>query len=461
MDFRAPVSAAAAVASGGLAGFVLTNPRNRAWIINASDREIDRWLSSQPTGVVAALVLAVVTVAGLQRSGSRRASWLVAALCALVLIGARWAVPQVSGIDALIVLHFAKTSAAGILIGCAVAAVWGRWWPQLALTLGVAIAFVLASVQRLPRAGADYLEPATESTSTIGEPPLWLLLGVLLLTLMAAALAQPRFRVQTPEGTVLLTALVGALVLAVLNRVLGAWIDDQEFGEPMTVWMIVALSIAVLLASTAVIAHRFTQVDGRFLLTATGATAAAVPVLDDLRVQPVTTSAPALLAVGVLALVAGIGVAVRVPPHRRKPEWGLSLSALVPLVSAIWPAFGEDSVSLLLELVLLNVGIGFALAAALPVSAPVAALGFVLPFASLVFVSATNIPRSRVVYSGEYDSLGQRMITTGFDERLPSSPASAAASDHLAGVAMLLVVGFCIYWVREQHRAWGETQQRD
>ncbi|WP_072691002.1 hypothetical protein [Rhodococcus marinonascens] len=461
MDIRAPISAAAAVASGGLAGFVLTNPRNRAWTINASDREIDRWLSSQPTGVVVALVLAVIAVAGLQRSGSRRASWLLAAVCALVLTSVAWAVPYASGIDTLIALHFAKTAAAGILMGSVVAAVWGRRAPQLALALGVSTAFVLASAQRLPRAEAAYLEPATRSTSTIGEPPLWLLLGVLVLALLAAVAAQSRFRVQTPDGTVLLTALVGALVLAVLNRLLGAWIDDQEFGEPMTVWLIVALSLALILACTAVIAHRFTHVDGRFLLASTGVAAAAMPVLDDLRSTPVTTPVSALLVVGVLALAAGIGVAVLVPPHLRRPEWGLCLTALVSLVSAIWPAFGETSASLLIELLVLNVGTGFALATALPSSASVAALGFVLPFASLVFVAATTIPRSRVVYSGEYDSVGERMATTGFDTRLPSTPASAAASDHLTGLAMLLVVGFCVYWVRERHSAWGYREPRD
>ncbi|MEV0947954.1 hypothetical protein [Rhodococcus sp. NPDC049939] len=460
MDIRAPISAAAAAASAGLAGFVLTNPRNRAWAINASDREIDRWLSSQPTGAVVALVLAVATVAGLQRAGSRRASWLLAAVCTLVLIGVRWAVPYVSGIDALIALQYTKTAAAGILMGSTVAAVWGRWAQQVALTFGAATAFVLASVHRLPRAGADYLEPAIRSTSTIGEPPLWLLLGALVLALLAAIAAQSKYRVQTPEHTIVLTALVGALTLAVLNRVLAAWIDDQEFGQPMTIWLIVALSLALILVGTAVIAHRFTYVDGRFLLAATGVTAAAVPVLDDLRAQPVATPASTVFVVGLVALVVGMGVAVLVPPNRRRPEWGLYLAALVPLVSAIWPAFGEGSVTLLLELFVLNVGLGFALVAALPVSATVAALGLVLPFASLVFVSAITIPRSRVVYQVEYDSLGQMMVTTGLNVRLPSSPASAESSDHLTGVAMLLVVGFCIYWVRKNHSAWSNTEPR-
>ncbi|TQC46831.1 hypothetical protein EEB14_24015 [Rhodococcus sp. WS4] len=439
MDFREPLSAAAALASGALAGFVLTNPRNRAWTINASDREIDRWLSSQPTGVVVALVLAVVAVAGLQRSGSRRLSWLLAAVCALVLIGARWVVPHASGVDTLIALHFAKTATAGFLLGAAVAAVWGRWAPQLALTLGVAGAFLLASVQRLPRGDAAYVEPASMSTSAIGEPPRWLLVGVLVLAVASAVVARSQFRVQRPDRKTLLTALVGALALALLNRLLGAWIDDQEFGEPMTVWLIVAFSLAVIVTSTALIARRVPGIDGRFLLAATGVTAAAVLVLDDLRTPRVTIPAAALLAVGVFTLAAGIAVSVRVPPKWRRPGWGLCLAALVPLVATVWPDFGNDGVALLIRLAVLGGGTGFALASALPGSAPVAVLGLALPFASLVFVAATTVPRSRVVYSDATTS-----------NRLPSSPASTAASDHLAGVAMLLVVAFCVYAVHER-----------
>ncbi|MFE5700244.1 hypothetical protein [Rhodococcus koreensis] len=442
MDFREPLSAAAALASGALAGFVLTNPRNRAWTINASDREIDRWISSQPTGVVVALVLAVIAVGGLQRSGSRRVSWLLAAACAVVLIGARWAVPGAGGVDTLIALHFAKTATAGFLLGAAVAAVWGRWASQLALTLGVAGAFLLASVQKLPRGDTAYVEPASMSTSAIGEPPQWLLIGVLVLALASAVLARSQFRVQRPERKTLLTALVGALGLALLNRLLGAWIDDQEFGEPLTVWLIVAFSLAVILGVTVLIGRRLPGIDGHFLLAATGVTAAAVLVLDDLRTPRVTTPAPALLAVGVVTLAAGMAVAVRVPPKWRRPGWGLCVAAVVPLVATISPDFGNDGVALLLRLGVLGGGTGFALASALPGSAPVAVLGLALPFASLVFVAATTVPRSRVVYSGAPS-----------EHRLPSSPASTAASDHLAGVAMLLVVAFCVYSLRERHGA--------
>ncbi|MFC9550601.1 hypothetical protein ACFTWF_07085 [Rhodococcus sp. NPDC056960] len=438
MDFREPLSAAAALTSGALAGFVLTNPRNRAWTINASDREIDRWLSSQPTGVVVALVLGVVAVAGLQRSGSRRLSWLLGAGCALVLIGARAVVPDAGGVDTLIALHFAKTATAGFLLGAAVAAVWGRWAPQLALTLGVAGAFLLASVQRLPRGDATYVEPASMSTSAIGEPPLWLLVGVLVLAVASAVVARAQFRVQRPERKTLLTALVGALALALLNRLLGAWIDDQEFGEPMTVWLIVAFSLAVIVAATDLLAHRFPGIDGHFLLAVTGVTAAAVLVLDDLRTPRVTVPAAALLAVGTVALAAGIAVAVRVSPKRRRPGWGLGLAGLVPLVATAWPDFGNDGIALLIRLAVVGGGTGFALAAALPGSAPIAVLGLALPFASLVFVAATTVPRSRVVYAGA-------------EHRLPSSPASTVASDHLAGAAMLLVVAFCVYSVRARH----------
>ncbi|WP_230990104.1 hypothetical protein [Rhodococcus oxybenzonivorans] len=445
MDFREPLSAAAALASGALAGFVLTNPRNRAWAIYASDREIDRWLSSQPTGVVVALVLAVIAVAGLQRSGSRRASWIVAAACALVLIATRSAVAGASGVDTLIALHFAKTATAGILLGAAVAAVWGRWGPQLTLTLGVAGAFVLASVARLPRGDTEYLEPASRSTSAIGEPPMWLLIGTLVLALVCTALAQKQFRVQRPERRTLQTALAAALALALLNRLLGAWIDDHEFGEPLTVWLIIGFCLVVVLVCTEVSARLLPRTDGHFLLAATAVTAAAMPVLDDLRTPRVTTPASAVLIVGVTALALGIAVAVRVPPTLRQPYWGLGLAALVPLSTAIQPDFGSDGVLLLARLLVLCTGMGFALAAALPASAPVAVLGLALPFASLVFVAATTIPGSRVVYAGAYEPLSAVAAFT------PDGPSPAsAASDHLAGIAMLAVVAYCAYSIRSR-----------
>ncbi|MCQ4120789.1 hypothetical protein [Rhodococcus tibetensis] len=450
MDFREPLSAAAALSSGALAGFVLTNPRNRAWAIYASDREIDRWLSSQPTGVVVALVLAVIAVAALQRSGSRRASWVVGAACALVLIGTRSAVAGASGVDTLIVLHFAKTATAGILLGAAVAAVWGRWAPQLTLVLGVAGAFVLASVQRLPRGDTEYLEPASRSTSAIGEPPMWLLLGTLVLALVSAVVAQKQFRVQRPERRTLQTALATALALALLNRLLGAWIDDHEFGEPLTVWMIIALCLVVVLVCTEVSSRLLPGIDGHFLLAATAVTAAAMPVLDDLRTPRVTTPASAVLMVGVIALALGIVLAVRVPPSLRRPHWGLALAALVPLTTAIQPDLGDDGILLLVRLFVLCTGMGFALATALPASAPVAVLGLALPFASLVFVAATTIPGSRVVLEGPHEPLRAIGVLT----RDADTPSSApVASDHLAGIAMLAVVAYCAYSIRSRRRA--------
>ncbi|MFZ2175573.1 MAG: hypothetical protein WAW17_16360 [Rhodococcus sp. (in: high G+C Gram-positive bacteria)] len=449
MDLREPLPAAAALASGALAGFVLTNPRSRAWTINASDREIDRWISSQPTGVAVALVLAVIAVAGLQRSGSRRTAWVVCAVCALALIGARWAVPHVGGIDILIALHFAKTAAAGVLLGASVAAVWGRRPSQLSLTLGVASAFLLASVQRLPRGEAAYLEPTAMSTSAIGEPPVWLLIAVVALAVVSAALAQPQFRVQRPDRRILLAAMAGALALALLNRLLGAWIEDQEFGEPLTIWLIVFFALVLVLACTEVVARRFPGTDGRFLLAATGVTAAAVPVLDHLRNPIVTTPAPLVLGVGVLSLAAGIVVSVRVPSEHRLPERGLCVAALVPAVSTVWPMLGNDGVGLLGRLVVLGAGAGFALASALPGSAPVAALGSALPFASLVFVAATTVPRSLVVYA-----------SPGFEVSIVPSPASTAAADHLAGFAMLIVVAYCASSIRARRGTPEHTEPR-
>lgn len=451
VQFREVLSAVAALHAAALAAFVLLNPRGGHWTINASDRELDRWTSSQPTGVVVGVTLVVITVAGLQRSGSRRAAWALAAVCVGILITARWAVPHVGGVDVLIALHFAKTAAAGILLGAAVAAVWGRMG-RLMLTLGVTSAFILAAVASTRH---DRM-----TTSSIGEPPWWILFAALTLVVVAAVFAGPELRVQRPDRRTIALAIAGALGLAVVNRLLGAWIEGQEYGGQVTIWLVVAVSIAAVLAGTVFIARQFPGTDGRFLLSVTGVTASAMPMVNTLR-SPFTSTSPWLMiVVGFLALAVGLRAAgLGIPVRWRRPELGLAVAALVPLAAAIWPTFGLDGPGLLLRLSVLGLGAGLALGASLPGAAPVAALGFGLPFASLVLAAASTVPSSRIVYSGSYEPLpgipsatanetaNEQALAEAFVKSYRSDQASlewgTSAADHLVGVAMLLVVAFC------------------
>lgn len=426
---RETLSAAAALLTGALAAFVLTNPRSRSWAVYASDRELDRWLSSQPTGVVVGVVLAVITVAGLQRSGSRRMAWVLAALCVVVLTLAKWVVPDIGSIDALIALHFAKTAAAGILLGASAAAAWGSRARQITLVLGVSATYVLAGTARPAPGDGQLLEPARLSTSAIGEPS-WVLLGAAFaLSVVAAIAATRRFRVQRLERSTVMAALGGALALALVNRVLGAWIEDHEFGSQFRIWTVVAVSLALVLAVTVVVARAFPGTDGVFVLATTAVAAGAITVVHDLRAPTVTVHPWFSLGVGVAAVALGM----LLPPRlrlvgRRQTVVGIAIVALAPLVATCAPEFGNDGALLLVRLAVLGLGIGLTVGGSIPESAPNAALALALPFGSLVFAAANTIPLSRVVSIGD-------------DMSSPDTPA------RLAGGAMLLTVLVCGYVV--------------
>lgn len=433
---REGMSAAAALLAGGLAAFVLTNPRNTTWAVYASDRELDRWLSSQPTGVVVGVVLAVIAVAALQRSGSRRAAWVLATLCIVVLTLARWIVPDIGTIDTLISLHFAKTAAAGILLGAAAAAAWGSRPRQIALVLGASATYFLAGIQRPARSDSAHLEPARLSTSAIGEPS-WILLGAaFVLSVAAAIFATKRVRVQHLERSTVLAALGGALALALANRVLGAWIENQEFRSQFRVAVVVTVALALILAITVVVARSFPGTDGVFVLATTAVAAGAITVVNDLRAPIVTVHPWVSLTVGVVAVAGGMAVALSGPAGRylrgrRTAVLGIAVVALAPLATTIAPDFGNDGVLLLVRLAVVGTGVGLAVGGAIPESAPTAALGLALPFGSLVFAAATTIALDRVVAPGDLTSPGD---LTGATRDTPA---------HLAGAAMLLTVLVC------------------
>ncbi|NLU83137.1 hypothetical protein [Rhodococcus sp. HNM0569] len=452
MDPREFVAAAAALCSGALAAFVLTNPRTDAWAVYASDRELDRWLSSQPTGVVVGAILAVLVVGSLQRAGSRRRAWFGALVAVGVLALARWAVTHVGSIDSLIALHLAKTAAAGALLGCAIAAVWTRdprgtrglarlaAPGRVAVTVGTAGTF-LAAVAYRP-SGASFPEPARLSTSALGEPPVWLL--VASATATVAALVVCGGRVQHPARRTLRFCLLAVLGLTVVHRVLGSWIEGREFSSTTTLWVVVAISLAVLCAATLVAARAVGRADGRFVLVATGVAAAAFPVAHDLRGPGEGPHFALVAAVGFVAVAAGAVAALTLP--RVRAQWGLALAAVVLAVAAIAPDFGSDGPLLLTRLAVVGVGAGIALAATFPGGAAVAAFGLALPFASFALAAVASVPRTRVVYESAYSPMPYAPLT---DSPVPTS----TLTDHLVPVAMLVVVAFCAYYSSSVHQA--------
>ncbi|EOM77960.1 hypothetical protein [Rhodococcus rhodnii] len=438
IDVRGAVSAAAAVASGVLAGFVLSNPRADRWAIHASDRELERWLSSQPTGLVVGTLLAVIVVGALQRAGSARRPWIAALACIAVLAATRSALPDVGSIDSLVALHFAKTAAAGVLLGCAVAGVWSRASKtartRVALALAVFATFLLASTIRPPVSPVAYLEPVSRSTSALGEPAWWLLAVAAVATTAAAFATRAADRTQYPTRLTLRACLLGALALAVTHRVLGAWIESREFASTSSLWTAVIVSLVLVCAVTAATARFVGSADGRILLAGTGVVAAAAGVLHDLRTPLVSVPTWAMLTVGVAGCVLGAVAALR----GLAAHWGLAIAALAPAVAAIAPDFGSDGVALLARLFVVGLGGTAALVAALPGGGAVAAFGLSLPFAAFTLVTAASVPRSPTSLF-DVPSLPEG-FEYGFD--VDTVPAATTVSDHLVGVALLAVTAY-------------------
>ncbi|WP_037176427.1 hypothetical protein [Rhodococcus sp. UNC363MFTsu5.1] len=450
---REVLSALSALFSGALAAFVLTNPPGGGWAIYTSDRELSRWLSSQPTGIAVGTVVAVLAYALLQRNGSRRIAWIAMAVATLVLVGARLTTPGIGSIDALIAVHYVKAVAAGVILGAAVAAVWGRRAGQLALVLGVLGTFLTARVFEL-------VFPA-QTTSSIGEPSWWLLGPTLVLALAAAAVADGATRIQRATGRELRLALATAASIALANRALLFWIDRQDYTSRVSSWILIGLSMAVVVALTWFAARTIEVADGRFLLAATGVAAASMPVLVDLGGPFAGVEHWQAVLVGAVAVALGL----RLSMTWRSTIGGLFVVALIPMVGAIWPNLGQDGPMLLVRLAVLGVGAGMAFGSSLPGTAAIAAVGLGIPFVSMVFHSAATVYTGTVAYGGSYD--GAYVPLTGdpmnepFDAMLgmrrePTFTGGSfvdifdipAYDDRVAGIALLIAVLACAVGVR-------------
>ncbi|QNG19958.1 hypothetical protein G4H71_14785 [Rhodococcus triatomae] len=450
MDLRPAVTSLAALASGGLAAFVLTNPRTHAWAIAASEREIERWVDSQPIGVAAGVVAVPVVVGLLQQAGSRRLAWILAAVAAAILCGATYAVPHVAGVDALIAVHFVKTLAAGVLLGAAVAALWGTP-SRLVLALGVLTGFATASSGRFaPSPESAGLLQMT--TSAAGEPPWWLLIAAVVTCLAAVAAAPAGLRIERSTTGVIVTAVIVAFAAAVGHRALTWWIDRNALASDVTLWIAVLVSLALVCAGALLAAARLGVGEGRLILASTGVAAVAALLFQDLRHPLAEVPRGAVLTVTGLSVAAGLAIAGR----WRRPEWGLLLIALIPLAAAIWPEFGTGGPLLLVRLAVFGVGAGLAVGAALPTAPVAAAVGLGLPFVSFVFPTVASATRTM---AGPETILG---ISWEDGETIPRFESSWGT--HMCAVALLLVVLFCAYYVTRrgvdgrERRSVDETQ---
>lgn len=449
---RGVVPALAALPCAVLAAFILTDPPGGRWAVHASDRDLDRWLDAQPTGLAIGVVVTVAACALVQRNGSRRFAWSAVAVGAAVLAGVRAAVPEVAGVDALIALHAVKSVAAGVVLGAGGAAVWGHALAQRALAVGVVGGFLSVSVISAPT--------VRESTSTLGEPAWWLIVVTIVAALAAAVVATPASRVQRVTAAQARSALVTVVVIAAANRLLIAWIGDG--GTRLHQWIVVAVAIVVVLVATEVCARRIGGPDGALVLVTTGVAAAAMPVLVDLRSPFRDVPAWSAVAVAGVAVVAGLVLAVR----RAMPVAGLAVAAAVPVVGAIWPDLGGDGPWLLARLAVVGVGAGWAVGSALPGSAAVAAAGLAIPFVSLVFHAAATVidPENSTVfvYDGAYQPLpGVKTLTLAIDPELdPAGGLFGRAvldyprfDDRIAGIVLTVAVVFCAWGVRGLRRA--------
>ncbi|WFR73684.1 hypothetical protein P9209_08860 [Prescottella defluvii] len=315
---RSALSTVATVFAGVLGTFVLVSRPQWRPLFTSSERQLDDWNATLPTGVAVGCVVAVLAYAALQRAGSIRPAWVAEVVATAVLIGARLTVSGVSDLEQLTVLYYVKCVAGGVLLGAAVAATWSRAVPRFGLTIAVAATSVVAHSAHSGWA---------PSTSTLGEPFWWVLVPAMILAAVCAAVDTDA-PARADAGTVR-EVIAAVVTLAVAHRLLGAWIDGQS-GSRFRLWVVVGLCLVVVVALTEFWARRL---DAPFLLAATAVAAAAAPVRtllaqDHLRLEPWIP-----VTVGVTAVAVGVAVAL----GRPSPVVGIAALGVLPCGSRSIP----------------------------------------------------------------------------------------------------------------------------
>ncbi|MFC8932618.1 hypothetical protein ACFT1A_11165 [Rhodococcus sp. NPDC057135] len=379
IDVRSSTGALAALLSGILAAVALTSPARMRWPVTEPQSKIDQWISSQSTSVVVGAIVAVAACVYLQHRGSRRRAWAFVYVGVLVLILIRYVVPEELGLDLLSVLGFAKTIAAGLILGGAVAASWDSRIGRNLLIVGLVSTWLAA------QSSTGDLIPI--STSSIGEPA-WALLWLTLICAVACAVTvDTESRLGKSEPGVAAATLAVVTGLAVTQRILSSVIDRQERPSTYSGWLVMIASTVAVLALTWFCTRKLdaTSDSGGFLWAATAVAAAATTVFADLTdrffLDGDRTSPLVITALAIIAVVFGL----RRSRHRDRRIAALALLAAIPLSE--WIFSGDHELALLLRIVALGVGTGLLFGSVLPSNPVIGALGLTIPFTALVFMS--------------------------------------------------------------------------
>lgn len=346
---NAPAALAAAACASAVAVFVLM----------VGETALPTGTRSDFSPMITA-VLAVVSVVGLQRSGSPRTAWSLGAGAVLVLGSIRYLVPTGASPDTLTTVGLVTSGTTGVLLGAAVAGAWAVSNGPWALLAGAWSAFLTA-------AAVGVRVPIDPVPWTITQ---WLL-AIALVALVAAALtATPGGRTQGFDPRLLMVTTLAAGVLTIGYRLLGELVTSETGSGGARMWFAAVGALVVMVIGAEVTARVVPSGDDRFVLAVTGAVAAVYPVMLELF-----GSGQWWLPLLVLAAVA---VGVCCSPYVPYAAVGLVVALAVSTAAVLWPQFAEN-VPLPVRLALVAAGTGLALASSLPGSAAVAALGLSLP----------------------------------------------------------------------------------
>lgn len=354
-----PVSTLAAVAAAAAAVMVLA----------VGDSVLPAGTSNDYTPVITA-VLAVLAATGLQRSGSRRTAWAIGAGAVLVLGSVRYVVPVDASSETLAVVGFVAAATTGVLLGSAAAGAWGSASGQWALVAGAWSAFLTA-------AAVGAVVPVAVMRWTV---PQWLLVLALVTLVGAAITARPGMRVQRLDPRVSVIAVVAAGVLTLGYRLLADLVTSQAAETAVRMWLVVVVALLAVVIAAEITARLLPPGNDRFVLAATGAVAAGYPIVVELW-----AGAPRWV---LLVTVGAVLVGVRLARYFPSPLAGFAV-AMVVSVAAVWfPEEIGEGIPLVVRAALVAAGTGLALAASLPGSASIAALGLALPVPAAAVIGA-------------------------------------------------------------------------
>lgn len=324
---------------------------------------------------VVSAVLAVVAAVGLQRSGSRRTAWSLAAGAVLVLGSMRFLAPADASPDTLGILGMVAAATTGVLLGAATAGAWGSAGGQWSLLSGVCGAFIVA-------AAVGTTVPLDAIRWTV---PQWAAAVALVATVAAALTVRSGMRVQRADPRLLTIVVLAAVVLTVGYRLLGDLVESRASGAGALPWVIAGGALAVTVVGAELTARVVAPGDDRFVLAVTGVVAAVYPVVVELWAG-MQSSAEAwwVPVVAVCAAAAGVRLSAYFPYALP----GLLVAAAVSAASVWWPQEFGDQVPLAVRVAVVAAGAGLALGASLPGSASVAALGLSLPVPLTAVVGA-------------------------------------------------------------------------